>query len=121
MVNYKCHLLEKKSKILGPDDRPVYSNQPPGEQVSELKGCGRAHHHSVSFRTRRGQEETERVHQIPNRTLVSSHDHQWPAAQETEHSVLREGVLPEELESSVSCPPPLPLIVAVVLMQGGRV
>lgn len=99
----------------------MYSDQPPREQVGELKGRGQAHHHSVSFRTRRGQEEAERVHQIPNGTLVSSHDHQRPATQETEHGVLREGVLPEELESSVSCPPPLPLIVAVVLMQGGRV
>lgn len=104
---------------------PVYSYQSPGEQVGQLERRGQTRHHSVSIRTRSRQEETQSVQQFCDQTLISSDDDQRPAAQETKHGMLGEGVLseePEGSESSLPSPPRFRAAVAVDILGGrGRV
>jgi len=88
---------------------PVDAHQPPGEQVAQLERRGQARHHGGSVGTGGGQEEAQRLHQLPDQTPVSADDDQRPTAQEAEHGVLGERVLFEEPERSESRLPPPPM------------
>lgn len=101
---------------------PVYSYEPPGEQVGQLKGRGQTRLNGTSIRTGRGQEDAESVHQLRYRSLVSSDNNQRPTAQEAEDGMLGERVLFDEPEGSQSSltPPPPPLLSVVVGVVGGR-
>lgn len=88
----------------------MYSYQSPGEQVSQLKWRGQTQHHRISIRTRSRKEETQSVHKFSDQRLVPSDDNKRPAAQETKHGMLGEGVLFEEPEGSESSLPS-PLLI----------
>lgn len=100
----------------------MHSDQPPRQQVGELKGRGQTRRHGAPVGSGSGQEEAERLHQLPDGALVRPQHHQRLAAQQAEDGVLREGVPPQEAQGpDPRPPPPLGVAAAVRLLQGGRV